>query len=323
MAGDTSGESEKDDEETFVNPESFTVDKPRLGFHLPKIPRMETKPNAHEKLIEWKRYKRAIEYYFNLLPNGVSSSQKHQLLYLGGGPEIQKGLENFVIPNDNGESEKFTAMIEHLDEHFKTGVDGLAYMLQFFKMAQRDDETFADFAQRLKAHADLCEMGLARDNLIKTQIQKGAKNAKIFQTAEAWMNKSVNDLIALGIADEAGMSGNKCKNNKETSDDTETIAKIDSKPGPSRFPRDVRRNFRQGSSRPYGRGGQQFRNTQYGQRQNQYTTNQGQRPMPNNNIICYACEKTGHIARNCPNRKIFAVYDEDVKVNRGNMGILE
>lgn len=280
---------------------------------------METKLNAHEKLIEWKRYKRAIEYYFNLLPKGVSSSQKHQLLYLGGGQEIQKGLEHFVIPSDSGESGKYTAMMKHLDEHFKTGVDGLAYMLQFFKLAQREDETFADFAQRLKTHADLCELGLARDNLIKTQIQKGAKNAKIFQTAEAWMNKSVNDLIALGIADEAGMSGGKIKISKETSDETETIARIDSKPGPSRFPRDVRRNFRQGSSRPYGRGGQQSRNTQYGQRQYQFTSNQGQRPMSNSNIICYACQKTGHIARNCPYRKVFAVYDEDVKVNGGNI----
>lgn len=56
-----------------------------------------------------------------------------------------------MISANGGEKEISTAMIERLDEYFKTGVGGLAYMLQFFKMAQREDETFADFAQRLKA----------------------------------------------------------------------------------------------------------------------------------------------------------------------------
>lgn len=148
------------------------VNTPRLGFHLPKIPKMESKPNAHEKLIEWKRYKRAIGYYFNLLPRGVSSDRKLQLLYLGGGPEIQRALEHFSLPSDKDEDGKFEAITAHLDEFFKTGVDGLAYVLQFFKLAQKEDELFADFAQRLKTHADLCDLGSARDNLLKARFKK-------------------------------------------------------------------------------------------------------------------------------------------------------
>lgn len=157
----------------------------------------------------------------------------------------------------------------------------------------------------------------------------GNEERKDIPNSRGLDEQSVNDLIALGIADEAGMSGNKFKIKKETSNLTETMTKIDSnpgpsrlprgvrrsfrqvgaiargssKPGPSRLPREVRRNFRQGSSGSDGRGSQQSRNTPYGQRQNQCTSNQGQRPMPNNSIICYACQKTGHIARNCPNRR--------------------
>lgn len=97
-------------------------------------------------------------------------------------------------------------MLAHLDKHFKTGVDSLAYLVQLLGMKQKDSEPFADFVQRLKAQADLCELGTGRDNLLKAQIQKGAKNAKLFAGAEAWVNKSLEDLIGLGIADEANLN---------------------------------------------------------------------------------------------------------------------
>lgn len=303
-----------------------------LGFPMPKLPKMPEKPNAHEKLVEWKKYKRSIEYYFGLMKRKLPTAQRLQLLYLGGGTEVQKALEHYALPTHGDDELAYEEMILHMDKHFQTGVDSLAYLIQLFGMRQKDSEPFADFAQRLKAQADLCDLGTARENLLKTQIQKGARNAKIFASAEAWVNKSLDDIIGLGIADETGslQLGSKKQEAPDatTANSDETFVGSVSdhgRSGPRRLPRSWRRpegrgSFRgfpkrytnqgRGSSRAYPYASGQGPNTSW---QGPYASGQG-RPSENAaNIRCFNCQKLGHVMRNCRNN-VYSLDNNDQKV---------
>lgn len=296
--------SSETEEEESVEPAAAVVMKPKLGFQLPKLPKMPEKSNAHEKLMEWRKYKRSIEFYFGLMEQQMSAQQKLQLLYLGGGTEIQKALEHFHTVSDGDEASQFAKMMEHMDKHFQTGVDGLAYMLQFFNMKQKEDEPFADFAQRLKAQADLCELGTARDNMLKTQIQKGAKNTKVFASAESWVNKSLNDIIGLGIADETGSlpSGTKAKAPPTVKpEEEESVGHVSesNRQYHRRSPRAWRRDHQRGRGRgPYQRGGGN-RAGRGSARQYPYSSGQATTGSGGSTVRCYSCNKMGHFARDC------------------------
>lgn len=128
------------------------------------------------------------------------------------------------------------------------------------------------------------------------------------------MNKSVDDLIGLGIADEANSNYMKGKVNKETSEETETIARIEAPRQPARENRRFQQRYPRTSQRGKPFGGQQGYTRQYPYAPSQ-NTGQRQTAHSANQLQCYNCQKYGHIARNCRNRKVFAVFDEQVKVN--------
>jgi Zinc knuckle len=317
MAPVESEESDSEEEEENIDERNSTPQSKTLwSSHMPKLPKMAEKANAHEKLIEWKKYKRSIDYYFQLTHHSLPASQKLHLLYLGGGPEIQKALEHFVPIEGEEDQKAFETMIAHMDKYFQTGVDSLAYVLQFFNMKQKDDEPFADFAQRLKAQADLCELGIARENMLKSQIQKGAKNAKVFASAESWVNKTLDDIIGLGIADETGSlpSSSKVKQNLSRDDDTETVGRVEEhgQSVPRRFPRSWRRSEQRGRFTPRRGNNRPNQNRQY-----PYSSGQDHGTSGRSNIQCYSCKKFGHMARDCRSRGINIVDDYNVKVDNG------
>lgn len=321
--------SESDESNEEIEP-SLEVEPsfgtPKAGFQMPKLPKMGEKKNAHEKLVEWRKYKRTFDYYFKLAKQPLTSTQKLQILYLGGGPEIQKALEHFEEPTHGDDSLAYEEMLSHMNKFFQTGVDSLAYMLQFFNMKQKEDEPFADFAQRLKSQADLCELGTARDNMLKTQIQKGAKNAKVFASAESWVNKSVEDIIGLGIADETGsLPSSKSKQGTAVTyaDDEEVVGRVYNNGGQtqSRFPRAWRRDWRGGQRG--GRYGQGQRATAGGsQRQYPYSSGQSRSGTGGGNtseMRCFSCNKVGHFAKDCRSRGMYQIDDAVGKVEENRI----
>lgn len=287
---------------------------------LPKLPKMSEKPNAHEKLVEWRKYKRSIEYYFDLMKHKLPTVKKLQLLYLGGGSEIQKALEHFVLPTHDNDELAYVEMLLHMDKHFQTGVDSLAYMMQLLGMKQGSSEPFADFVQRLKAQADLCELGTARENLLKSQIQKGARNAKIFASAEAWVNKSLDDIVGLGIADETNtqlLASNAKQEavNAQIVNDEETVGRV-SEDGRSskRFPRSWRRSGYNNFSGNYAQSRPgSSRNMQNQQRAYPYSNGQGRSNGTLANVRCFNCHKFGHMMKNCKIRNVYSIDNTKVE----------
>lgn len=275
----------------------------------PKLLKLIEKPSAHEQLIEWKKYRRSIGFYFDLIKGKLSSASKYKLLYLNGGTMIQKALEHFVLPTHGDENKVYEQMLDHLDKYFHTGVDPLAYLVQLLGMKQKDNEPFADFAQRLKSQADLCDLGSGRENILKTQIQKGSKNAKLFAGADAWVNKSLEDLIGLGIADEVHSTLSTSKGKLETlkESDDESIANINyaGERAQKRFPRNMRRQSyskfapNRGGNKPYRKPAQSY----------PYSSGQGVGggAGSSSHLRCYSCHKMGHIARYCSQKNVFSV----------------
>lgn len=296
-------------------------DSVKLGFPMPKLPKLVEKSSAHEQLTEWKKYKRSIEFYFNLIKRKLSAQAKLELLYLGGGTEVMKALERFELPPNVDDQAAYEQMIAHMDRHFQTGVDGLAYMLQLLAMIQKEEEPFADFVKRLKAQADLCNLGESRDNLLKAQIQKGAKNNKLFSRADSWVNKSLDDLVGLGIADEAS-SSNKGKMSSQ-SESNENIARVtndqhDHRSNSYRFPRSMRRP----SGRPPGRpsfsnhgSNNSYRGAQSSRQYPYSSGNSSGQASARSQIQCWNCQKTGHVSRNCrASRNVFYNESRDEQV---------
>lgn len=290
---------------------------------MPKLTKMPEKPSAHEQFTEWIKYKRSIDFYFDLLEDeGISAKKKHQLLYLSGGSVIQRSLENFEFPEDVEDKTAYDKMIEHMDKHFKTGVDNLAFLKQLLNMKQKESEPFADFAQRLKTQANLCDLGSARDNLLKTQIQKGAKNAKLFASADSWVNKSLDDIIGYGIADEScspvGLTKVKVESKGESDEDQ--VGFVDSNRRdyrsqqyprrPDTFRPQGRYGQQSGPSRNYGRG----ISRNYQQRSYPYSSGRGGKQSGDSQMRCFNCHKLGHRARECKSRNVFSINNDNGKV---------
>ena len=154
--------------------------------------------------VEWQKWKRELERYFDAC--GISSQweKRSQLLHLAG-PDLQEifdhlpGVED--IPHVVRDPPYYDVAIQKLDEHFEPMRRRNYERHLFRQIEQKQDERFADFVLRLRIQAKRCEFDRfdrreVEDRLIE-QIVESCRSKELRRHILA-KDMSLDEIVTLG-----------------------------------------------------------------------------------------------------------------------------
>jgi len=157
--------------------------------------------------------------------------------------------------------------------------------LKLNKARQTKDETLVDYSERIKRLVDQCydrpsEFEL-RDRIMKDYLVKGCRNDSVAVEMMSKMETlTPQDLIKAGMAKELALKSRKMETSQtETKELEDSIAVLTVTDAPKST------------------------YDQQAETHKQYSTNQQRPQIDRQNLVCFNCNKPGHFASNCRDRK--------------------
>lgn len=258
--------------------------------------------------LEWRQWREELDVYIRLKSKNSSQEKKLlQLKYVGGRDlvhllETLKPVDGEIIPLNIPpraiqETPVYDNAIKRLNSHFAMKNNSTLNLAMFEKIMQKSDESFNQFATRLRVHSQRCEFKGTEDEdrHLRMQVHRGALSEKVRQ-------KVITSLLTF---DELV----KYANVQELVDQQKIKVEQSSQQGDSSVSF-VERNDWNKSNRSYSEI--QRRSIPYERQQATSSRRCGNCGLahPTGDISCrardqecYKCRKKGHFARNCRNKE--------------------
>lgn len=149
--------------------------------------------------VEWQKWKRELERYFDACGITAQWEKRSQLLHLAG-PDLQEIFDHLPGVEDIPLVVRDVA-VQKLDEHFEPMRRRNYERHLFRQISQKMDERFADFVLRLRIQAKRCEFDRfnpqeVEDRLIE-QIVEGCQSKELRRRILA-KDMALDDIVTLG-----------------------------------------------------------------------------------------------------------------------------
>lgn len=272
--------------------------------------------------VEWRKWKRSLEYYLEA-SNVVGQRERKNLLLHLGGPELQDIFDSLPgvheVPHVAVDPPFYDVAIEKLDAHFQP-IQRRTYERHIFRqITQQNGERFNDFVMKLRVQASRCDFdqdgGSVRDSMIIDQIAEkclsSALRKKILEK-----DRPLSEVVAIGkTIEDVEMQ---CKELVSSNKEPITVNRVDpstqQNPDPSSFrghqswsfksPTELRNQYARGQWRPsqFGNRRETFEQSRQTNRFSTKPTDAYPRRNEEDNRICFGCGRRGHAkgSERCP-----------------------
>lgn len=274
--------------------------------------------------VEWRKWKRGLEYYLEA-SNVVGQRERRNLLLHLGGPELQDIFDSLPgvhdVPHVAVDPPFYDVAIEKLDAHFQP-IQRRTYERHVFRqIAQKNGERFNDFVMKLRVQANRCDFdqegGSVRDSMIIDQIAEkclsSALRKKILEK-----DRPLSEVVAIGktIEDVEIQCKELVSSNKEPNAVNKVAVQQFSDPTSFRGqqcwsfmpPTELRNQYARGQWRPSHFGnrsenpGQSRQTNRFSTRPKERSSDSFQRRNDEDHRICFGCGRRGHAkgSERCP-----------------------
>lgn len=273
----------------------------------------DAKVDQSQLASEWRRWKRSLEYC--LEAQGVTSQRekRNQLLHLGG-PDLQDIFDSLPevnnVPHVSPDPPFYDVAIEQLDAHFQPSRRRTYERHIFRQISQQQGERFNDFVMKLRVQANRCDFDQEGTSVLESMIidqiaEKCISSALRKKILEK--DRPLSEVVAIGkTIEEVEIQCKELVQLSERSNPTMAVNKVQQyRPRPqSSFPTQPEWSYQSSKERGY-----QFpRPQQYTFRRDQRFNPKGNWPpqpntrfrqppfqMDNDNRLCFACGRRGHV----------------------------
>lgn len=249
-------------------------------------------------------YAERLDHFF-VLNKIEKDTEKVAVLASFGGGELYKVQNKLVAPKKVSEC-TYKEIIDKLKSHFQPTRNVIAETFKFYRRDQLQSETLAEYIIELKSLAENCEFDASLDRALRDKFVCGISDGKIQQrllnetnlaTFEraceiaCTMEVTKNDLQIMHAGTVNALNRGQMKDRQQRSKFDSIGVASESSNG-------------NGSGNSNSNHSNRFRaNTGYNKGGGVHSTSRANSGTQQNDVVCFICNRRGHIARFCNNRR--------------------